>query len=134
MPRVYADTPFYIARLNPDDSLHRAAVEAFHSLDPATSLKTSAAVLMEVLEYFAYGGDAWREAATFVVEGVIRRRDMDLVDIDRRLFLDAFELYRARRDYSLTECLSIVICRKSRIDTVLTHNPHFRDEGFAILF
>lgn len=51
------------------------------------------------------------------------------------LFDEAFELYRRRADkgYSLTDCMSMNICRDMDIAEVLTHDRHFAQEGFAAL-
>ena len=45
------------------------------------------------------------------------------------------ELYRRRPDkgYSLTDTMSMVICREHDIEQVLTHDRHFAQEGFEIL-
>jgi predicted nucleic acid-binding protein len=45
------------------------------------------------------------------------------------------DLYERRGDkaYSLTDCMSMEICRERRIKRVLTHDHHFTQEGFEIL-
>jgi uncharacterized protein len=54
---------------------------------------------------------------------------------DRELFLAALALYRRRHDkgYSLTDCMSMVVCTDLGITQVLSHDHHFRQEGFEIL-
>ena len=44
-------------------------------------------------------------------------------------------LQRRRLDkgYSLTDCMSMVLCHEQGISDVLKHDRHFEQEGFAIL-
>jgi len=69
---------------------------------------------------------------------------VDEVRADRRysitrqtpqLFDEALDLYRRRPDkgYSLTDCMSMVVCRRQRVSEVLTHDRHFEQEGFTVL-
>ena len=50
-------------------------------------------------------------------------------------FLNALELYESLPDkgYSLTDCISISVCRELNITEILTHDHHFEQEGFKIL-
>ena len=50
-------------------------------------------------------------------------------------FLDALELYESRLDkgYSLTDCISMNVCRNLDITEILTHDHHFQQEDFTIL-
>jgi predicted nucleic acid-binding protein len=47
-----------------------------------------------------------------------------------------FDLYKQRSDkgYSLTDCISMAIMQQMGITDVLTHDKHFTQEGFHILF
>ena len=51
-------------------------------------------------------------------------------------FSTALSLYEARPDknYSLTDCRSMVALRTLGISEVLTNDHHFTQEGFTILF
>lgn len=51
------------------------------------------------------------------------------------LFDRALALYRRRLDkgYSLTDCMSMVVCGDLGITDVLSHDHHFEQEGFEIL-
>ncbi len=50
-------------------------------------------------------------------------------------FLKSAALQRSRLDkgYSLTDCISMNVCRKLGIKEILTHDRHFEQEGFEIL-
>jgi predicted nucleic acid-binding protein len=45
-------------------------------------------------------------------------------------------LYKARADkgYSLTDCISMNTMRERNLTEVLTHDQHFAQEGFSLLF
>ena len=51
-------------------------------------------------------------------------------------FLAGLALYKARADkgYSLTDCISMTAMRERNITEVLTHDRHFAQEGFTLLF
>ncbi len=46
----------------------------------------------------------------------------------------AFYDSRPDKEYSLTDCRSMVALRDQRISEVLTNDHHFVQEGFTILF
>jgi len=50
-------------------------------------------------------------------------------------FLDGLALFKARPDkeYSLTYCISMEAMRQEAITEILTHDHHFRQEGFTLL-
>jgi predicted nucleic acid-binding protein len=53
----------------------------------------------------------------------------------RDSFLAGLRLYELRLDkaYSLTDCISMEIMRREKLDEVLTHDEHFSQEGFRPL-
>ena len=54
----------------------------------------------------------------------------------RESLLRGSTLYKARADkgYSLTDCVSMTTMRERNIAEVLTHDQHFGQEGFTVLF
>ena len=50
-------------------------------------------------------------------------------------FARALDLYEARPDkeYSLVDCMSMVVMRERGITHVLTNDHHFRQEGFTVV-
>ena len=61
---------------------------------------------------------------------------LQVIPQNRESFLQGFELYRHRPDkeYSLTDCISMTVMQRLKIGEVLTHDNHFKQEGFRILF
>jgi predicted nucleic acid-binding protein len=57
------------------------------------------------------------------------------VEPDRALLRSAIDLYRRRPDkrYSLTDCISMLICREIEITDVLSSDKDFEQEGFTRL-
>ncbi len=47
-----------------------------------------------------------------------------------------FQLFDQRPDkgYSLTDCISMIVMKEMKITEILTHDRHFTQEGFKILF
>ena len=118
----------------PRDDL-RPAARALDALVAQRGTVTTDAVLGEVLAYASERGPWTRVRAADLVTGLLADRRTTVVRQTPKLFDAGLDLYRARPDkgYSLTDCMSIVICRQRRIKQVLTHDRHFEQEGFTIL-
>ena len=60
---------------------------------------------------------------------------IQIIDATHENFLNGFQLYQSRLDkgYSLTDCISMNVMREHDISEVLTHDHHFKQEGFQIL-
>lgn len=135
-PRLlFADTFYYVALLNPRDASH-ARVLAFCRALGTTRLVTTDEVLTEVLNRFAGSGPYWRSKAAALVHDLRSNPDVDVLPQTRADFDAALALYEARPDkeYSLTDCRSMVALRALGISEVLTNDHHFSQEGFTILF
>ena len=98
-------------------------------------LVTTDEVLDEVLAHFSAFGPAMRRRAAGIVRQVLIHPDIEVVPQSRQSFLDGLALYEARldKDYSLTDCVSMVTLRRQGITAVLTRDVHFTQEGFALL-
>jgi len=61
--------------------------------------------------------------------------DFEIVPYTETTLLEGLELYESRLDkgYSLTDCISMNICRESNINEILPHDHHFEQEGFRVL-
>jgi predicted nucleic acid-binding protein len=135
VPEVFADTFYWIALLNPTDKWHQAA-KAFSQTNPDVTLVTTDAVLMELLNYFAEAGDQMRRAAAALCDQTMAHSNTVVLAQMRQTFTGGLELYKARPDkgYSLTDCISMIEMRGRQIRDVLTHDRHFAQEGFNLLF
>lgn len=77
-----------------------------------------------------------RQKALSLCARIVRDQNMMVITYTSELRESGFSLYKDRPDkaYSLTDCISMVVMRKMNISQVLTHDKHFTQEGFTILF
>jgi predicted nucleic acid-binding protein len=96
---------------------------------------TTEEVLSEFLAHFSAYGRILREGEVRYVEGILADPDVVVRPQSHQSFLDGLALYKARPDkeYSLTDCISMEAVRQEGITEVLTHDTHFKQEGFVIL-
>ncbi len=134
MPTVFSDTAYYIAILLESDRLHAPALAIDETTSALRSVTTDA-VLVEVLAYFSKRGRDVRLVAVELVDTLRADPRITIIHQTPELFFAGVDLYRQRLDkgYSLTDCMSMVVCREHEITDVLTHDRHFEQEGFAIL-
>jgi uncharacterized protein len=136
MPAVYfADTFWWIALANPKDAWH-APVLAWDAAHSGAQFVTTEEVLSELLTWFAGTGPAGRAHASAAVRGAFADPSTQVLPQTSADFAAALALYDARpdKDYSLTDCRSMVAMRALGIAEVLTNDHHFTQEGFKILF
>jgi len=128
----FVDAWFFVAFLDRRDSQHRQARRIAASFDRNAWI-TSTAVLSEVLAFFSDDDENGRQAAARAVREALH--DIEVITPDRSLFERALDLYEQRPDkeYSLVDCMSLVIMREREITHVLTNDHHFRQEGFTVL-
>lgn len=88
-----------------------------------------------MLAYFSKRGSDARLVAVELVDALRADPRITIVHQTADLFFAGVDLYRRRLDkgYSLTDCMSMVLCREQGIADVRTHDRHFEQEGFAIL-
>jgi uncharacterized protein len=134
MKVIFADTSFWVAKINPADALHLHARKVELALG-AFELVTSEPVLMETLNYFSGFRANVKRAASDVVHEIIESGEIEVVTCLRRIFEAGQSLYDARLDkgYSLTDCISMNLMRERGITDILTHDHHFTQEGFTVL-
>jgi len=77
-----------------------------------------------------------RQKALALCAKIVRETTITVVAYTPELRELGFSLYAQRSDkaYSLTDCMSMVVMKQMVISTVLTHDQHFTQEGFVILF
>ena len=134
MPRVFADAAHYVAVLLPSDGLHAEALRVANDLGDA-EIVTTDAIFVELLAFVAELGPHVPERAVAMVDRILNDGRITVIRQTPDLFDRAFDLYRRRLDkgYSLTDCMSMVVCTDLDISDVLSHDHHFAQEGFTIL-
>ncbi len=134
MKTAFVDTQYFAAFFQKSDQWHKRAVELESQID-GYNFVTTDSVLTEVLNYFsAYGRYTRREIAALIAD-VLADENFQVIEQTRDVFLKGLMLYESRLDkgYSLTDCISMNVCRELNINEVLTHDHHFEQEGFTIL-
>lgn len=135
MKVVFADTFYWAALINPEDSAHQRAVTISRDLAPE-KIVTTDEVLSELLAFFSSARPTVRAEAARPVADLIVNPDVLVIPQSRESFLLGLELYRARPDkgYSLVDCISTQTMRREGIADALTNDKHFEQEGFRALF
>ena len=77
-----------------------------------------------------------RQRTVTFVDSILNNATTQVIEQTHESFLAGLKLYRNRLDkgYSLTDCISMNTMQKLNIVEVLTHDQHFAQEGFTILF
>ena len=132
MTTVFADSFYWVAVFHPRDQWHQRAIAASAALGGAGILTTEE-VLVEVVSLLTARGLAHRAAA--VVRTILADVDVSVVEQSHTSFLGGLGFLEQRSDkgYSLTDCISMCMMREHSIFEVLTHDHHFRQEGFLTL-
>jgi uncharacterized protein len=134
MKSVFVDSFYWIARLDPMDQWHSRAKEADATL-AGCRLYTTYEILTELLAFYAGRGAYLRKAAAATVSRILANPNITVVPQTRELFEAAFGRYKDRLDkeWSLTDCISMLVMERNEIVEVLTHDKHFSQAGFKAL-
>jgi predicted nucleic acid-binding protein len=131
MKAAFVDTAFYIALVNPRDSLHASAAELGQRLDGA--FVTTEYVLIEVGNWLARTAD---RPLFLQLPGALQAdAATTIVPSSHELFEQGRQLYSRRldKDWSLTDCTSFVVMRQRGLREALTADRHFEQAGFHVL-
>ena len=134
MARVFADTSYWIALLNPRDALHVVASAKANEYS-SNQMVTSEMVLAEFLNCFSDAGPQLRQAAAGAVAALREPSGVMIIPQSSQLFEKALKRYQGMTDknWSLTDCASFVIMEEERLTAALTHDRHFAQAGFQAL-
>lgn len=134
-PSVFADTFYWLALARPRDAWH-AQARAWASSNFASQIITTDEVLIEFLNAMAKGGAAARSYATATIHDIRGDPGATVLPQTRADFDVALAFFEARADkeYSLTDCRSMIAMRAAGISDVLSNDHHFTQEGFMVLF
>jgi len=132
MIRVFADSYYYLALVNPGDEHHQRVVQ--ESSVARVQSVTTAWVLTEVGNHLA----ATRHRSEFVnlLEAIAADENSMLVEATQELFERGAELYAERADktWSLVDCISFLVMEDEGLQDALTGDHHFEQAGFNAIF
>lgn len=132
--RVFVDTAYLVALLDPRDRLHAAALRLTDELeDEHVQLVTTDAVMTELGNYFAKS--PLRATAGDWVEALRRDQGWDVAAVTAPLQRQAEARYRKHADkaWSVTDCISMEHMRDHKLREVATSDVHFEQAGFVVL-
>ncbi|MCY3853324.1 MAG: PIN domain-containing protein [Gammaproteobacteria bacterium] len=143
MEKIFVDTVYWIAAINPKDQWAGVARVAKSQLGRQPLLVTTDEVLAEVLAAFSGKGKQLgreegmrlRRTTIAAVREIRSNSNIEVVPQSRDSFDQGLELYedRADKDYSLTDCISMNTMKAHSIQKVLTSDHHFEQEEFTVL-
>jgi uncharacterized protein len=131
MTRVFADSYFFFALLNPHDPAHTKALD--FSRQNRGPLVTTAWVLTELADGLA--STPQRHVFRRILDDFEANRANLLVPANTETFEKGVDLYHSRPDkqWSLTDCISFVVMQEEGITEALTGDHHFEQAGFRPL-
>ena len=134
MPEVFADTGYWIALLNRNDSLNAKARELSVTLQD-TTIVTTEMVLTELLNNASRKGSERRRITAEAVAAWTENSQMEIVPQTSDQFRAALELYLARLDqsWSVVDCASFIVMETRQIQEALAFDRHFEQAGFTAL-
>lgn len=137
MRQLFVDTAFHVALFNDADDLHRRAIRLSDELTQDLSIRfvTTESVLVEFLTFVRRAGPQSRLGAAGYVDALRTKPGVTILPQTPELFNAGLDLYRARPDksYSMTDCMSMVVCQERGIGDVLTYDRDFEQEGFVAM-
>ena len=121
MKAVFADTFYYIALLDANDSAHDRAVNATRELNSSTV--TTAWVLLELAN--ALSASRHRTVFARFLDLLRANPNVIIYEAEKEFFDLGVEMYRDREDkqWSLTDCISFVVMRREDLSEALTGRP-----------
>lgn len=131
MRHVFADTSYYQALLNPNDSWHTAARHVSDAYRGRVT--TSEFILCELGALMSRG--ASRQLFVEFVQILRTSPGVDVVPSSNSLFESGLRLYSERRDkdWSLIDRISFVLMRELGLRDALASDHHFEQAGFRRL-
>jgi uncharacterized protein len=128
--RVFADTWYFLALLNPNERGHDVALSwSRRTLD----VTTTEYVLLELGN--ALSPLAWRPRFLALAESLKRSAFVSMVPTSDELLTKGMTMFGDRLDktWSLTDCISFIVMRERGLADALTADRHFQQAGFRAL-
>ncbi|NEP81852.1 MAG: type II toxin-antitoxin system VapC family toxin [Okeania sp. SIO3B3] len=130
--RLFLDTVFIQAILNPRDQYHIPAIQLLPRVKNAQEVWITEAIFMEV-------GNALstydRRKVSAFIQQCYQTDNISIVNITPQLFQEGLNLYESRQDkkWGLVDCLSFIVMRQHNLIDAVTSDIHFIQAGFQAL-
>jgi uncharacterized protein len=131
---IFVDTAAWLALINKSDILHKKAKQIRDKLirERRQFLLTDY-IIVEIGN--ALSRIPFRKAAVQIISLIQSSRNIRVVEIDKEIFIEAWNLYEERLDkeWSFTDCTSFVVMNKMGLIDAFTSDHHFEQAGYNIL-
>jgi len=134
MKPIFVDTSTLIALGNKNDALHHQATMVIQQLTvDKRHFITTNAVLLELANTFSQV--RYKPLAIRLIEVINHSAQWECLIVDKELMRRGLELFEQRqdKDWSLVDCISMVVANDFNITEILTSDHHFTQAGFVIL-
>jgi predicted nucleic acid-binding protein len=134
MSPIFVDTSALIALSSKRDKFHKKARRLRRELvRERKTFATTDAVILEVASYFSRS--QWRPTAVRLIKDIKNSKAWNCLTIDDDLMKRGFKLYESitDKDWTLVDCIGIVVARDLEITEIFTTDHHFEQAGFKIL-
>jgi uncharacterized protein len=132
MTKVFADSFYFFALLNPKDPAHAQAV-AFTKEYTGLTI-TTGWILTELGDGWAKP-TSWRSVFVRLQEELRNNSSVTVIPFTDHLMQEGTGLYKQRfdKEWSLTDCISFIVMQREGIRDALTGDRHFEQAGFVAL-
>jgi predicted nucleic acid-binding protein len=132
--RLFLDTYYVQALLNPRDSEHARALSLLPQVETASEVVITEGVFVEVGNALSRTPPLRRATAAFI-RGCYTEANMDVVTVDTSLLSRALDLFERRADktWGLNDCISFVVMPDRGLMDAATGDRHFQQAGFRAL-
>lgn len=120
--------------LNADDELHEKATRNYQEMMKAgRRFMSSTAVLNEVAN--ALSRPKFRTSVVELYKRLQKSQRVEILFVDENTWASGWDLYENRPDkeWSLTDCISIVMMQEQSLKDPLTTDKHFQQAGLNAL-
>jgi len=127
----FVDTVCWVALLNQADDLHQQATRVYRQqFSTGRLLVTTTAVLNETAN--ALSTPRFRSSVVTFYQRLKQSSQVQIIQVDAALWDNGWTLFANRPDkeWSLTDCFSMVVSTSAGIADVLTTDHHFAQAGF----
>ena len=131
---VFVDTAAWLALVNKTDSLHKQAKTTRNRLlEQGARFVMTDYILVEIAN--ALSRIPFKQTAVNLISSIKESSDIEVVEIDKSAFDEAWELYSSHLDkeWGFTDCTSFVTMKRRKLSEVFTSDHHFEQAGFKIL-
>jgi predicted nucleic acid-binding protein len=130
--KLFLDTVFIQAILNPHDQYHQIAMQFLPYIKNATAVWVTEAIFMEVGNALSCYN---RSKVSAFIKQCYQTDNLSVVTITSTLFQKGLKLYESRSDKSwgLVDCFSFIVMEENQVTEALTSDIHFIQAGFQAL-